>query len=156
MSETGEKIAPAVERLLIEIARRRFGEVEPSPLSFTQQVGLAVIVDDGPMRLRTLARRIGTTAATATRTTDALEAAGLVERRPDPADGRGVLVSSTRLGRKTRREAHALLVLLLERILEQLNEDDRDRFVSVMTDLHELVETAEHTRPRELASSKNG
>jgi DNA-binding MarR family transcriptional regulator len=149
MSLTGERIAPAVERLLVELSRRRFGEVEPSPLTLTQQIGLAVIVDDGPLRLRTLARRIGTTAATATRTADALEAAGLVERSPDPADGRGVLVSATRTGCKTRRDSHALLVILLDRILDQLDDDDRRRFIRVMTDLHEIVEAAEHGRPRE-------
>jgi DNA-binding MarR family transcriptional regulator len=154
MSVTGERIAPAVERLLVELSRRRLGEVEPSPLTFTQQIGLAVIVDEGPLRLRTLAHRIGTTAATATRTADALEAAGLVERRPDPADGRGVLVSATRTGSKTRRDSHTLLVMLLDRILEQLDEDDRQRFVQVMIDLHEIVEAAEHGRLREQVPSK--
>jgi DNA-binding MarR family transcriptional regulator len=73
------------------------------------------VVDDGPLRLRALAGRIGTTAATATRSTDALEAQGLVKRQADPSDGRGVLVGATRKGRRVRRESHAQLVILLGR-----------------------------------------
>ena len=78
--EDAERISPAIERLLMALIRGRFGDMEPSPLSFTQQIALAHVADEGPLRLRSLARLIGTTAATATRTTDALEAAGLVER----------------------------------------------------------------------------
>jgi DNA-binding MarR family transcriptional regulator len=148
-----ERISPAIERLLMALLRRRFGsDMEPSPLSFTQQIALVHIADDGPLRLRALARRIGTTAATATRTTDALETAGLVERSPDPSDGRGVLISPTQLGLDTRRMSHDQLVALLDRLLRRLSADERMRFVELMTDLHELVE---HTE-RPLAASTSG
>jgi DNA-binding MarR family transcriptional regulator len=143
-----ERISPAIERLLMALLLGRFGSgMEPSQLSFTQQVGLAHIADDGPLRLQALARRIGTTAATATRTTDALEAAGLVARSPDPTDGRGVLISPTKLGLDMRRASHGQLVVLLDRLLRRLSSDDRERFVALMTDLHELVEQTERTRP---------
>jgi DNA-binding MarR family transcriptional regulator len=145
--EDAERISPAIERLLMALLHRRFGsDMEPSPLSFTQQIALSHIADDGPLRLRALARRIGTTAATATRTTDALEAVGLVERSPDPTDGRGVLISPTQLGREARRESHRMLVVLLDRLLRRLERDERKQFVALMIDLHELVEHTE--RPR--------
>ena len=101
---------------------------------------LAIVVEDGPLRLRDLARRIGTTAATATRSTDALESAGLVERQTDPADGRGVLVRATRKGRSTQRKTRATLVILLERMLDQMGPSDRKRFIALMSDVLELVE----------------
>jgi DNA-binding MarR family transcriptional regulator len=138
-----EAAAPAIEHLLQALVQRRFGEMEPSPLTTTQHIALAIIVDDGPMRLRTLARRIGTTAATATRSTDALEAHGLVKRKSDPSDGRGVLVRATPKGREVRQESHTQLVIVLGRLLEQLSEEDRERFVAVMTDLRELVHVTE-------------
>ena len=141
--QEAEEIAPAIEHLLQELARRRFGEMEPSPLTITQQIALAIVVDDGPLRLRALAGRIGTTAATATRSTDALESQGLVKRQADPSDGRGVLVGATRKGRRVRRESHAQLVILLGRLLEQLDPAERERFVELMTDLYELVQTFE-------------
>jgi DNA-binding MarR family transcriptional regulator len=147
-----ERISPAIERLLMALIRGRFGDMEPSPLSFTQQMALAHVADGGPLRLRELARLIGTTAATATRTTDALEAAGLVDRSPDPSDGRGVLITPTRVGRETRRESHRQLVVLLDRLLRRLEPEERKQFVTLMTDLHELVEHTE--RPRALARSE--
>jgi DNA-binding MarR family transcriptional regulator len=143
LTRAADSIAPAVERLLMSLVRRRFGEMEPSPLTTTQQIALAIVVDDGPLRLRALARRIGTTAATATRSTDALEAHGLVVRQADPSDGRGVLVCATRTGRSVRRESHWQLVVLLERLLEQLSPDDRQRFVALMSDLYDLVDASE-------------
>jgi DNA-binding MarR family transcriptional regulator len=138
-----EGIAPAVERLIMGLARRRFGEMEPSPLTTTQHIALVHVVDDGPLRLRALAERIGTTAATATRSTDALEGHGLVKRATDPSDGRGVLVRATRKGRQFRRDSHEQLVILLERLLAQLHPDDRSRFIALMTDLYDLVEASE-------------
>ncbi len=152
--EDAERISPAIERLLMALIRGRFGDMEPSPLSFTQQIALAHVADEGPLRLRSLARLIGTTAATATRTTDALEAAGLVERNPDPTDGRGVLISPTRLGREARGESHRQLVVLLDRLLRRLPADERKQFVTLMTDLHELVEHTE--QPQALASTQGG
>jgi DNA-binding MarR family transcriptional regulator len=146
-----EAIAPAVERLLTSLVRRRFGEMEPSPLTTTQHIALAIVVDDGPLRLRTLARRIGTTAATATRSTDALETLELVERRADPCDGRGVLVHATDKGRKARRESHEQLVVLLDRLLAQLPPDDRERFVALMSDIHELVDASDQETSASLA-----
>jgi DNA-binding MarR family transcriptional regulator len=78
------------------------------PLTATQRLALIEICGAGPMRLRTLARCMETTSATATRAVDALEADGLVERRRDPVDGRGVLVQPTRRGHRwanRRRDA---------------------------------------------------
>ena len=138
-----ERIAPAVQRLLMGLLRRRLGSTPPSPFTLTQQIALIVVVQDGPIRLRDLARRIGTTPATATRSTDALEAASLVERRTDPLDGRGVLVAATPLGRRTEREAHRNLVVLLDRMLEQMDASARERFVTLMTGLLEVVEESD-------------
>jgi DNA-binding MarR family transcriptional regulator len=138
-----ERIAPAVERLMMGLIRRRLGDMEPSPLTFTQHIALSHVVDDGPLRLRDMAERIGTTAATATRSTDALESHGFVKRETDPCDGRGVLVRATRKGRQFRRDTHEQLVILLERMLQQLDRDDRGRFIALMTELQSLVEASE-------------
>lgn len=154
-TNAAEVAAAVVERLLISLVQRRFGQMEPSPLTTTQQIALAHVVDDGPLRLGTLACRIGTTAATATRSTDALESLGLVERRADPSDGRGVLVCATRKGRRARRESHEQLVVLLERLLEQLGPDDRERFVGLMSDVSELLEASDQAANALLTPTRN-
>jgi DNA-binding MarR family transcriptional regulator len=92
--------------LVLRIARRVPSDDEP--MTATQRLALIEICGAGPMRLRTLARCMETTSATATRAVDALEADGLVERRRDPVDGRGVLVQPTRRGHRwanRRRDA---------------------------------------------------
>jgi DNA-binding MarR family transcriptional regulator len=86
------------------------------PLTATQRLALIEIAAAGPMRLRTLARRMDTTPATATRAVDVLEEKGFVERSPDPEDKRGVQVKVTRKGRRWSRERGDAVRAVIERI----------------------------------------
>lgn len=140
-----EALAPAVESLLFALVRGRLGEHEPSPFSTTQQLALAFIVDEGPLRLGVLARAIGTTDPTASRAIDVLERAGLVDRRPDPTDGRGVIVASTAQGRRTVTESRSGLVRMLARVLDGLAPGDRERFAELLHGIRGLVGDAPAT-----------
>ena len=73
-----------------------------------QGVALVTVAAE-PLRLRALAERIGTTDATASRTVDALESAGLVRRASAPDDGRGVVVHVTPAGRRRLEERRGTL-----------------------------------------------
>lgn len=67
-------------------------------------MGILGVLDRGaPQRMSSLARHAGMVAPLASREVRALEAAGLVERAPDGADGRVVLVSITDAGRDAYR-----------------------------------------------------
>jgi DNA-binding MarR family transcriptional regulator len=79
------------------------------PMTATQRLAMIEIVAIGPLRLNHLARILDTTPATATRAVDALEDAGLVRRRPDPADARGVIVSATAAGKRWSARRRALV-----------------------------------------------
>jgi DNA-binding MarR family transcriptional regulator len=133
------RLAVAIEGLLAQLVRRRAGEMEPSGFTTTQQLALAAVVDDGPLRLRELAEAIGTTKATATRSTDVLEAAGLVERLPDPEDGRSILIRATRAGLQARRDSLERLATMLERLLLALEPEERFRFVELVSELDGLL-----------------
>lgn len=133
------RVAPAIEGLIARLARGRLGEIEPSGFTTTQLLALATVVEEGPVQLRVLAERIGTTKATASRSTDVLEAAGLVLRLPDPADGRSILIRATPAGRRARQEALQRLTEMVERLLETLEPDDRARFVELIEGLDELL-----------------
>jgi DNA-binding MarR family transcriptional regulator len=92
--------------IVLRIARRV--HQDDDAMTATQRLALMEVAAAGPLRLRQLAGRMDTTPATATRAVDALEELGLVVRKPDPNDRRGVLVDSTARGRRwadVRRDA---------------------------------------------------
>ncbi|WP_190213152.1 MarR family winged helix-turn-helix transcriptional regulator [Kitasatospora indigofera] len=96
---TGQDIAQALGLLLRRSTRAR--------LYVRLTEGLGEAVDDltypvlsglaraGPRSAADLGREIGLDRTTVTRRADRLEQAGLLERRPDPADGRATLLALT-------------------------------------------------------------
>ena len=93
--------------IVLRVARRVNDNSEP--MTATQRLALIEIAFVGPLRLRSLASRMDTTPATATRAVDALEEWGYVTRTPDPSDQRGVLVTATSRGRRWVERRRALL-----------------------------------------------
>lgn len=143
MSEA-ERLADAVERLVGSVMRQG-GAVgaEPSPLSTTQALTLRVLADDGPLRLRALAQRLGTTNATASRTVDVLAAMRLLRRLPDPLDGRGVFVDLTPAGGRWVRHRREALVDMVAELLHGLSRRDQQRLVGLLTQLDDLLAGAD-------------
>lgn len=79
---------------------------------------LSVIDKNGPISVTALADREMVRPATMSRMVSALVDEGLVRRREDKADGRGVLVTVTPKGRRIYRRAHQQR---LEQLAEALN-----------------------------------
>jgi DNA-binding MarR family transcriptional regulator len=79
----------------------------------------------GPLSLGALAAAEQVRPPTMTRIVDALEAAGLVTRRPDPADARAVLIAATRTGRRLLAEGRRRRVEALAERLRALDDDER-------------------------------
>jgi DNA-binding MarR family transcriptional regulator len=71
----------------------------------TYDVLVQLSLSGGKLRLKDLLHRLVLSQPGLSRRVERLEAAGLVERRPDPADGRGVVVVLTRAGRYALRSA---------------------------------------------------
>ncbi|GAA2799217.1 MarR family transcriptional regulator [Kitasatospora paracochleata] len=99
---TGHDIAEALGLLLRRDTRARLyarltdglGEAVDD-LTYPVLSGLARI---GPSSAADLGREIGLDRTTVTRRADRLEQAGLLQRRPDPADGRATLLALTSEG----------------------------------------------------------
>ncbi|WP_285730009.1 MarR family transcriptional regulator [Nocardiopsis sp. ATB16-24] len=72
------------------------------------------------------------TSGTMTNRVDRLTAAGLVRRRPDPGDKRGVLVRLTEQGAARIDAALASLVSYEESLLAPMDEEDRKRLASLL------------------------
>jgi DNA-binding MarR family transcriptional regulator len=134
MSDAAD-LAREIERLFTALVREgaRLGLDESPALTPTQRSALAALVDDGPLRLGALADAIATTDATASRTAQALERIGLVERAPDAADGRGVRLAATPEGKRVVASARRRLRQSVARLIR--DGDDRERLAELLRDL---------------------
>jgi DNA-binding MarR family transcriptional regulator len=80
-------------------ATRRSAEVMPHrALDRASYVILRRLQQDGPQNVSALAATLNLDGSTVTRQVTALQKDGLIERRPDPRDGRGTVIEATALG----------------------------------------------------------
>jgi DNA-binding MarR family transcriptional regulator len=98
----GEVDAPhaLAARLRLSMVRlsRQLRRMDPSELTIAQFSALATVVRSGPLGVGHLAEIEGLPSPAATRLADKLEIAGLVARRMNPADRRGVQLVATPAG----------------------------------------------------------
>lgn len=84
---------------------------------------------------KALLRQTLVSSGTMTNRVDRLAARGLVSRRTDPSDGRGILVSLTDRGRRAVDAAIADLIEAERGILEQLDDGEQDRLAGLLRQL---------------------
>ena len=134
-----ERMADGIVRLLTELARRRDpGEPSTHELTTSQAQALRLIILDGPQRVGSLAKELGVTMATASRTVDALVGAGLVQREPDPEDARAVRVVLTARGRREHQVRYRRFVQALGRLSDELSEVERRQLADALETLGRL------------------
>jgi DNA-binding MarR family transcriptional regulator len=98
-------LAGQIRRAIVLLWRQARRQA-PSELTIAQLSALATVVRTGPTGVGQLAEAEALPSPAVTRLADKLEEAGLITRRPNPADRRGVLLAATAAGRKliARRE----------------------------------------------------
>ncbi|WP_285599246.1 MarR family transcriptional regulator [Kineosporia sp. NBRC 101731] len=110
---------------LMKVTRRLRAEKSDTELTDSQMSVLAVLDRTGPATPRALADFERVQPPSMTRTLAALDARGLVDREPDPADGRQIIVRITPSGEAavtaTRRQRDAWLA----RRLADLDPEER-------------------------------
>jgi MarR family transcriptional regulator, organic hydroperoxide resistance regulator len=79
-----------------------------------------------------IARRLGVATATIVNTATRMEEAGLVARRPDPADARLVRLYLTDRGRSAREPVRAVRAALEQRATATLTATERDHLSSAL------------------------
>jgi len=109
--------ADAVASLLLaslSVLVRRVRQVAADGgLTMPERTALSHLDHSGPTTSSALARQVQITAQAMGATLGALQARGLVERRPDPSDGRRVVLTVTDAGRqalKDKRNGRAELI----------------------------------------------
>ncbi len=96
---------------------------------------LHALAESGPTRIGELSEHLDVAARTMTSTVEGLVRDGLVERAPDPNDGRAVLVSMTDRGGEVFAAATEIRNRYFEEIFALLDPADRDGFVILLRKL---------------------
>jgi DNA-binding MarR family transcriptional regulator len=111
---------------IVRTARRLRQEAatETGGLTPTSTAALATIERHGPLTPSELARLERVRRPTVTRTLGCLDREGLIERTPDPADGRSALVSVNAAGRERLRRVRGRKNAYLAKRMRDLPADD--------------------------------
>jgi DNA-binding MarR family transcriptional regulator len=126
-----EQVLVALERALRMAAKRVF----TLPLDASRQIDrsgyvvLSILIDRGELRLSDVAAALELDASTVSRQVRQLDAAGLVTRRADPADGRATLLAATEAGKNLSSELQRLRVDRLGAALAGWSAADRRHLV---------------------------
>lgn len=133
--ELVERFGLVVGRLSRKLNQRAKGE-----LTLSQWSALALTARCGPVRLGALAAQEEVSPPVLSRLVGGLETAGLVERKPDPADARASLLTATQLGTRRLADMRATYTSVLECLLAELSGGQRDALAAAMPVLEELVD----------------
>jgi DNA-binding MarR family transcriptional regulator len=139
------RVTVDVERLttVIEDFNSIFIRLPPvQRFNFSTLSVLHTLARNGPLRLTDLLATEQLKQPALTSLVAKLERDGLIERRPDPADGRAMLLSLTRAGRQIVRSRHANRVARLTQLVDQLTDDERAVLAGSMHVLTRLTEIA--------------
>jgi len=89
----------AASRVLVGVAAQSLADIEDI-VSVPQLRALMILATHGPLHLTALAEHMGVHPSNATRACDRLVAAGLLDRRDNPADRRHLLLELTPAGQR--------------------------------------------------------
>lgn len=86
-----------------------------------------------------LGPKMGMEATSLSRTLKKMEEQGLIERRPNPSDGRGVLIHLTPFGKEMREFSKGVVFRFDEAVREQVSEEELQTFKKVANTMQELI-----------------
>jgi DNA-binding MarR family transcriptional regulator len=139
-----EAVADRLHSAALQLLRRLRTQGDAPGVSPARLSALSVVVYAGPTAIGALAAAEGVTAPTMTRLVDGLERDGFVRRRPDPGDGRGVLVEATAAGRRILGAGRARRV---QALAEQLAALDHEELNQVRRGVELIERVTRATRP---------
>ena len=99
-------------------------------------LAMRVLDDLGPVSTNVLAQALRLDASTVTRQIAALERSGLIERRPDPADGRSSSIVLTTEGRRCMREVEQERRRSIETLVSDWDDAERAGLAAVLARLN--------------------
>lgn len=97
-----------------------------------------------------LGPKMGMESSSLTRTLKSLEEKGMIYRKPNPEDGRGVLIFLTEAGKERRDLSKKSVIEFNEAIKKQVSPEKLDHFMEVADTINELIQEKNIFKPTEL------
>jgi DNA-binding MarR family transcriptional regulator len=142
VGDTRPDSASRLRLAIVRTARRLRQEAAEGATELTPTAvsALATVERHGPLTPSELAGIERVKRPTATRTLRVLEEAGLIERAPDPGDGRSCLVSVNAAGRERLRRLRSRKNAYLARRMRDLRDEDVETLERAAEILERILE----------------
>lgn len=134
-----EKTIDYILRGTWQAVARMYNE-EASKYGATMALGFALLnIDKDGTPSTALAPKMGMEPTSLTRTLKSMEEKGLIVRKKNPSDGRGVIIHLTKLGQQ-KRELSKQTVLRFDEVIKQnISEEKLDTFKEVSETINTLI-----------------
>lgn len=100
---------------------------------------LLLYLRQGALSVGELAAKLSLDNSTVTRQLNAMEKRGLIEKQPNPADGRSALIVRTDVGRDLAETMHQLRTRRIQHMLKDWQQKDIDTLAQLMGNLSEAL-----------------
>ena len=150
-----DKTIDYVLRATWQAVARMYNE-EAAKFDGTMATGFALLSIDkeGGTPSTTLGPKMGMEATSLTRTLKSMEEKGLIFRKPNPNDGRGVLIYLTEFGKEKRELSKTTVLKFNEAVRHNVSAEKLQNFMEVSEIINELIQEKKifnHTSAIELA-----
>lgn len=135
-----EKTIDYLLRATWQAVARMYNE-EASKYGASMSIGFALLSidrEDG-ISSTALGPQMGMEATSLTRTLKSMEEKGLIERKRNPADGRGVIIHLTKLGKEKRDLSKNTVLKFNETVKNHISEEKLEHFKEVIEVINRLI-----------------
>lgn len=140
LSQSAVQASREIRAVVGRLKRRLRRVAEDEDVTFSQATVLARLADKEGVTTSALAEEEGVRHQSMAATVAALESLGLITRRPDPGDGRRLLIGLTPAGRRRVEEGRqARREWLAGRLQEMCTEEERMTVIAAMAVLERIV-----------------
>lgn len=114
---------------------------EASKFGGSMAIGFALLSFDKETGIPSteISNRMGMEATSLTRTLKTLEDKGLIFRKKNPNDGRGVLLCLTELGKEKRELSKNIVLKFNETVKKNIADDKLQNFIEVTNTINQLI-----------------
>ncbi|WP_310378152.1 MarR family transcriptional regulator [Flavobacterium sp.] len=136
-----DKTIDYILRATWQAVARMYNE-EAAKFDGTMSTGFALLSIDkeGGTPSTTLGPKMGMEATSLTRTLKSMENKGLIFRKPNPNDGRGVLIYLTEFGKEKRELSKNTVLKFNEAVKQNVSAEKLNNFMEVSEIINELIQ----------------